>query len=97
MTTATDARSRLSEVLDPRSNALALEEASWEHGYLDLLGEEPPESTGVTQNLMLTRAVPVIYERWWRPDARVGGKGAHRPGHGRGSPDRALVPRPRPG
>ena len=36
-------------------------------GYLDLLGGEEPESTGAAQNLMLTRAVPAIYERWWRP------------------------------
>src|SRR3954471_22240962 len=37
-------------------------------GYLDLLADEPaPEPTGAAQNLMLTRAVPAIYERWWRP------------------------------
>lgn len=36
-------------------------------GYVDLLGEEPPRSTGTTQDLMLTRAVPLVYERWWRP------------------------------
>ena len=36
-------------------------------GYLDLLGEDEPERTGTGQNLMFTRAVPVIYERWWRP------------------------------
>jgi SAM-dependent methyltransferase len=36
-------------------------------GYLDLLGEEAPHSTGVVQDLMLTRLVPRIYERWWRP------------------------------
>lgn len=34
--------------------------------YIDLLPAEP-ESTGPAQRLMLTRAVPVIYERWWRP------------------------------
>jgi SAM-dependent methyltransferase len=36
-------------------------------GYLDLLGAEEPQSTGTTQDLMLTGFVPVIYERWWRP------------------------------
>jgi SAM-dependent methyltransferase len=36
-------------------------------GYLDLLGADSPQSTGTTQDLMLTRVVPVIYERWWRP------------------------------
>jgi SAM-dependent methyltransferase len=34
--------------------------------YIDLLPTEP-ESTGAAQRLMLTRAVPLIYERWWRP------------------------------
>jgi ubiquinone/menaquinone biosynthesis C-methylase UbiE len=37
-----------------------------EAGYLDLLGGELA-STGPTQDLMLTRIVPSIYERWWRP------------------------------
>ena len=36
-------------------------------GYLDLLADTPPESTGPAQNLMLTGVVPAIYERWWRP------------------------------
>jgi SAM-dependent methyltransferase len=35
--------------------------------YFDLLGPEPPASTGPLQDLMLTRLVPSIYERWWRP------------------------------
>jgi SAM-dependent methyltransferase len=36
------------------------------NGYLDLLGEDLP-STGPTQDLMRSRLVPQIYERWWRP------------------------------
>lgn len=36
-------------------------------GYLDLLGEDRPVPTGLGQRLMLTQAVPAIYERWWRP------------------------------
>jgi SAM-dependent methyltransferase len=37
-------------------------------GYLDLIGTaEPPRSTGVVQSLMLTRVVPTVYERFWRP------------------------------
>ena len=35
-------------------------------GYLDLLGDDL-DSTGFTQNLMVTRLVPAIYERYWRP------------------------------
>jgi SAM-dependent methyltransferase len=36
-------------------------------GYLDLLKDAAPASTGTAQDLMLTGAVPAIYERWWRP------------------------------
>jgi SAM-dependent methyltransferase len=36
-------------------------------GYLDLIGDSAPESTGMTQDLMVSRVVPAIYERWWRP------------------------------
>ncbi len=73
-------RERLSAVLDPRSNAIAKNDSAWEHGYLDLLGDDPPESTGVTQALMLTRVVPVVYERWWRPTLAWAAKGATGPG-----------------
>ncbi len=77
---AESARERLSEVLDARSNALATEDSHWEHGYLDLLGEDAPDSTGVTQDLMLTRVVPVVYERWWRPTLAWAAKGLTGPG-----------------
>ena len=37
-------------------------------GYLDLMGgAADPVPTGPAQRLMLTSAVPAIYERWWRP------------------------------
>jgi SAM-dependent methyltransferase len=37
-------------------------------GYLDLLGADAEaEATGPTARLMVTRALPVVYERWWRP------------------------------
>jgi SAM-dependent methyltransferase len=36
-------------------------------GYLDLLGAAGAEMTGTTQRLMLSRAFPQVYERWWRP------------------------------
>ena len=37
-------------------------------GYLDLLREDAPAaSTGLTQRFMVTRAVPAVYERYWRP------------------------------
>lgn len=49
-------------------------------GYLDLLGGDPPPSTGMTQDLMLTGIVPVIYERWWRPALGRVAKGVLGPG-----------------
>jgi SAM-dependent methyltransferase len=38
-------------------------------GYLDLLGDdgETARPEGAVPRLMLTRALPVVYERWWRP------------------------------
>ncbi|MGZ6695953.1 MAG: methyltransferase domain-containing protein [Solirubrobacteraceae bacterium] len=45
-------------------------------GYLDLLGgSDGVASTGLTQDLMLTRAVPFVYERWWRPALGRAAKG----------------------
>jgi len=49
-------------------------------GYLDLLGEEEPTSTGIGQDLMLTGVVPMIYERWWRPALGRVAKGLLGPG-----------------
>lgn len=50
-----------------------------EDGYLDLLEGDLP-STGPTQELMKTRLVPRIYERWWRPTLGRLAKGATGPG-----------------
>jgi SAM-dependent methyltransferase len=49
-------------------------------GYLDLLGEADPASTGIAQNLMLTGVVPTVYERWWRPALGRVAKGLLGPG-----------------
>ena len=50
-------------------------------GYVDLLGTgAEPESTGATQDLMLTRVVPMVYERWWRPGLGRVFKGLTGPG-----------------
>jgi SAM-dependent methyltransferase len=50
-------------------------------GYFDLLGPAgEPESTGLGQDLMLTNAVPAIYERWWRPMLGRVAKGVFGPG-----------------
>jgi SAM-dependent methyltransferase len=49
-------------------------------GYLDLIGPDEPESTGAAQDLMRTRLVPSIYERWWRPALGRLAKGLLGPG-----------------
>ena len=36
-------------------------------GYLDLLGDEDPTGAHPGQRLMVSRALPLIYERLWRP------------------------------
>jgi SAM-dependent methyltransferase len=36
-------------------------------GYLDLLGSADPTGGGPGQRLMVSRALPLIYERLWRP------------------------------
>lgn len=63
-------------------NAAARDRARWtEPGYLDLLDDDTePESTGPTQDLMLTRVVPMVYERWWRPALGRAFKGVTGPG-----------------
>jgi len=50
-----------------------------EAGYLDLL-EEDVRSTGTAHDLMVTRIVPAIYERWWRPALARVFKGVTGPG-----------------
>jgi SAM-dependent methyltransferase len=37
------------------------------HGYLDLLGERDPTGRHLGQRLMVSRALPLIYQRFWRP------------------------------
>jgi ubiquinone/menaquinone biosynthesis C-methylase UbiE len=54
-------------------------ETAQRSGYIDLLGEAL-DSTGPTQDLMLSRMVPRIYERWWRPALSRVAKGITGPG-----------------
>jgi ubiquinone/menaquinone biosynthesis C-methylase UbiE len=49
-------------------------------GHLDLLGGGDLESTGAAQDLMTTRLVPTIYERYWRPALGRVAKGLTGPG-----------------
>jgi ubiquinone/menaquinone biosynthesis C-methylase UbiE len=57
---------RTYELIKPDAARLASERGLGDSGYLDLLEGELP-STGPTQDLMVTRIVPAIYERYWRP------------------------------
>ena len=66
---------RLRSLLRPELAERELNEA----GYLDLLGDEL-QSTGFTQDLMVTRLVPAIYERYWRPALGRVFKGVTGPG-----------------
>jgi ubiquinone/menaquinone biosynthesis C-methylase UbiE len=56
---------RALELFEPRRRPA---EPELEHGYLDLLGAERA-SGSAAQRLMRSRAVPLIYQRFWRPVA----------------------------
>jgi SAM-dependent methyltransferase len=64
-------------LLDPARRPAA---APVEHGYLDLLGGDDLEPTGVAHRFMHTGIVPVVYERWWRPALGWVAKGPLGPG-----------------
>jgi SAM-dependent methyltransferase len=74
----TDALERVSALLRPEA-AERLEADRPGGGYLDLLGGQLP-STGPTQDLMTSRLVPRIYERYWRPALGRVAKGITGPG-----------------
>jgi SAM-dependent methyltransferase len=57
----------MEELLDPERVTIRRER----DGYLDLLGDEDPTGRGPGQRLMVSRALPLIYERIWRP---IGGR-----------------------
>ncbi|MCW2986446.1 MAG: methyltransferase protein [Conexibacter sp.] len=59
-----DAVGRALPLLDP---AVRPAEPDVARGYLDLLGDDDAAGDGPAQRLMVTRALPVVYERWWRP------------------------------
>jgi SAM-dependent methyltransferase len=76
--TAPGALERALALLDPRARPRFPDAP---HGYLDLFRDgAAPESTGLTQDLMLSGVVPRIYERWWRPALGRVAKGAFGPG-----------------
>jgi ubiquinone/menaquinone biosynthesis C-methylase UbiE len=66
-TTQGAALERVRALLSAEQAEAAARREAIANGYLDLLGGEDLESTGTTQDLMTTRFVPSIYERYWRP------------------------------
>jgi SAM-dependent methyltransferase len=74
-----DAIERARRRLAPEAATVASAPEALAQGYLDLLGTDELESTGTTQDLMLTELVPRIYERWWRPVLARGFKGVAGP------------------
>jgi SAM-dependent methyltransferase len=62
-----EALERARELLTAEAAKRAEQPEATAAGYLDLLGDERLESTGAAQSLMVTRLVPAIYERYWRP------------------------------
>lgn len=49
-------------------------------GYLDLLPPAGHDSPGLAQSIMLSSALPRVYERWWRPGLGRLAKGIFGPG-----------------
>ncbi|MFL5900334.1 MAG: class I SAM-dependent methyltransferase [Solirubrobacterales bacterium] len=43
------------------------DEPDVDQGYLDLLGERAPTGGGLGQRLMVSRLLPLVYQRFWRP------------------------------
>jgi SAM-dependent methyltransferase len=76
---AASAVDRTAQLLTPDAAELASARGPSEAGYLDLL-EGDLDSTGATQDLMVTRLVPAIYERYWRPALGRVFKGVTGPG-----------------
>jgi SAM-dependent methyltransferase len=61
-----NARKRLTPLLTAEAAKRLEDSRATERGYLDLLRDDL-ESTGITQDLMTSSLVPLIYERYWRP------------------------------
>lgn len=58
----TAALSRVVSLLEPAPDSPDLSA-----GYLDLLGDGPEGRSTFAQSLMVSRWIPEVYERWWRP------------------------------
>ncbi len=57
----------IERALDLFPAPLAVEDVDVADGYLDLLGTEDPTGARFGQRLMVTRLLPRVYQRFWRP------------------------------
>jgi SAM-dependent methyltransferase len=57
----------IERALELFATPLPSEDVDVTRGYLDLLGREDPTGTRFGQRLMVSRALPLIYQRFWRP------------------------------
>jgi len=57
----------MARTLDLFTAPLRSEEVDVRRGYVDLLGQEDPTGAHLGQRLMVSRALPLIYQRFWRP------------------------------
>jgi SAM-dependent methyltransferase len=66
-TTAAPSPSATEAVLEMLRTPPGTAQPSLAAGYLDLLGERDPTGSHPGQRLMRSRALPLVYERLWRP------------------------------
>jgi SAM-dependent methyltransferase len=59
--------SAIEQALHLFTTSVRSEEIDVAHGYLDLLGRRDPTGAHLGQRLMVSRALPLIYQRFWRP------------------------------
>jgi len=71
-----DALERVRPLLEPEFR----NDSRISNGYIDLLDHGEHVSPGLAQNLMLSSALPRVYERWWRPALGRVAKGVFGPG-----------------
>jgi SAM-dependent methyltransferase len=57
----------IAQALDLFSAPLPSAGIDVDRGYLDLLGRQDPTGTHLGQRLMVSRALPLVYQRFWRP------------------------------
>jgi SAM-dependent methyltransferase len=57
----------IARALDLFSAPLPSEAIDVERGYLDLLGKRDPTGDHFGQRLMVSRVLPLVYQRFWRP------------------------------